>query len=325
LYSIDGEAVAQKRGEGSQAYAGTSNCISMPSPLSDAELAILSMRCIVAEPCSSYDWHSHPFFEFSFVSDDGATIGHPPGMRAVARDTLLLYHANERHGGWSGPRQTPRFWVVHFTMPEEALPLLPRFADADPERRVWKLDEQQAETFRWMLLQMLAERIRPRDLQQSAESSWLRLLLISVHRWIKGDVTGPLPPDVAGPDLVKLWHMVNASVGKPSAYMQQIQTLPNYDSLRHGFKRAFGCSPRRMMLQLRIQHAKNLLLETSLSIKAISDRCGYERQHEFTRVFGQHTGVPPSEWRTMPVDRTGCFAESPRAPRQRPAAQGHRV
>ena len=58
-----------------------------PSPVV-ADLAVLSMRCIAAAPCSTYDWHSHPFFEFSFVSDDNATIGYPPGMRAVGRDTL---------------------------------------------------------------------------------------------------------------------------------------------------------------------------------------------------------------------------------------------
>jgi hypothetical protein len=275
----------------------------------DTEPAILSMRCIAAEPSSSFDWHSHPCFEFSFVSDDDATFGYPPGMRAVRRNTLVLYHANERHGGWSGPRQSPRFWVVHFAISHETLALFPGFADPHPDRRVWRLDDEQAETFRWILLQILAERTNPRDLQQSAESAWLSLLLISVHRWVKGDVSGPLRPDVVRPDLVKLWHLVNASVGSPGEHLQRIQTLPNYDSLRHGFKRAFGCSPRRMILRLRVQRAKRLLLETSLSIKAIADRCGYERQHEFTRVFRQHTGVPPTEWRSLPFDRTGTVGD----------------
>lgn len=262
------------------------------------------MRCLAAVPCSTYDWHSHPFYEFSFVSDDNATIGYPPGMRAVGRDTLLFYHVGESHAGWSGPKQTPRFWVVHFTAPDELFSALPMLSEKDPARRLWTLRPEQAEAFRWMFLQILNERIRGREHQAEAESAWLRLLLISVHRWLKGDAAEVLTPDVVNPELVKLWHLVNASVGQPSGFLEQIRALPNYDSLRHGFKRAFGCSPRDMMLRLRIQHAKNLLLETNLRIKEIADRCGYQRQHEFARAFRQHTGVAPTTWRAQPFVRS---------------------
>ncbi len=274
------------------------------SSVPPAELSVLSMRCIAAEPCSTYDWHSHAFHEFSFVSDDQATIGYPPGMRAVERDTLMLYQAGENHAGWSGPKQNPRFWVVHFAVPPEVLAAFPRFCEPLPERRVWSLKHEQAEAFRWMFLQMLNERIRPRPFQPEAESAWLRLLLISIHRWISEEVSESLTPDVVNPDLVKLWHLVNASVGQPAEYIERIHTLPNYDSLRHGFKRAFGCSPRDMMLRLRMQHAKNLLLESSLSIKEIADRCGYQRQHEFARAFRQHTGASPTAWRAQPFLHT---------------------
>ena len=37
-----------------------------------------------------------------------------------------------------------------------------------------------------MFLQMLNERTRPREFPAEAESAWLRLLLISVHRWVTG-------------------------------------------------------------------------------------------------------------------------------------------
>lgn len=270
-----------------------------------ADLAVLSMRCIAAAPCATYDWHSHPFYEITFVSDDAATIGYPPGMLPVGPDTLLFYHVGERHAGWSGPRQTPRFWVVHFTAPPELLATFPLFGAPDAARRSWTLRTEHAETFRWMFLQMLNERLRPREYQQAAESAWLRLLLISVHRWVSGDPVVSLTPNLVNPELVKLWHLVNASVGQSADYLDRIHALPNYDSLRHGFKRAFGCSPRDMMLRLRIQHAKNLLLESNLSIKEIAARSGYQRQHEFARAFRQHTGSAPTVWRAQPFVRDG--------------------
>lgn len=275
----------------------------VPAPTAN-ELSVLSMRCIAAAPCSTYDWHDHPFFEFSFVSDDHATIGYPPGMRAVDPNTLLFYHVGERHAGWSGPQQTPRFWVVHFTAPDQWIAQFPRFSEVASERRIWALQREQAEAFRWTFLQLLNERTRTRAFQTQAESAWLQLLLISVHRWVSGETTEALTPGSVNPELVKLWHLVNASVGQPAEYLEQIHTLPNYDSLRHGFKRAFGCSPRDMMLRLRIQHAKNLLLETNLSIKEIAHRCGYLRQHEFARAFRHHTGVAPTAWRVQPFSRS---------------------
>ena len=174
-----------------------------PAPVL-ADLAVLSMRCIAATPCSTYDWHTHPFFEFSFVSDDNATIGYPPGIRSVGRDTLLFYHVGETHAGWSGPNQTPRFWVVHFTAPRDVLAAFPKFNEPNPEKRFWTLRPEQTETFRWMFLQMLNERTRPREFQAEAEAAWLRLLLISVHRWVTGDTSESLTPDVVNPELMRL-------------------------------------------------------------------------------------------------------------------------
>lgn len=274
------------------------------------EPVIVSMRCLAAEPGTVYGWHDHPFCEFTFVSDDGATIGYPPGMRAVAPETLVFFRTGERHAGSSGPRQTPRFWVVHFSADPSLLAAsFPRLNEADPERRVWTLRPEQAEVFRWLFLQILTERTRPRTHQAQAESSWLRLLLISVDRWAMGDESEPLTPDSVSPELIKLWHLVNASVGAPADFQRRLHDLPNYDSLRHGFKRAFGCPPREMMLRLRIQHAKNLLLESNLSIKAIADRCGYQRQHEFARAFRKHTGVSPTTWRKDPLPRLSAAAK----------------
>lgn len=266
------------------------------------------MRCIAAAPDSDCEWHSHPFLEFSFVSQDAATIGYPPGLRNVESDTLVLYHPGENHAGWSGPDRNPRFWVVHFTAPPDVLAHFPKFACPAPDQRIWRFKHEQAKSFRWMFLQMLNERIRPRPHQPQAESAWLWLLLISVHRWIADGASEPLSPETASPDVMRLWHLVNASVGQPAEYTAAIHTLPNYDSLRHGFKRAFGCSPREMMLRLRIQHAKDLLLESSLSIKEISARCGYQRQHEFARAFRHHTGTSPTSWRTLPFLRAEAKA-----------------
>lgn len=258
------------------------------------------MRCRVAEPGASYPWHSHPFEEVTLVTDDSSLMGYGAGKRPTHPNTLFFLHRGERHGGWHTPRQTPRYWVVHFSASPACYRMLDRLAKADPERRVWALSRDQVETFKWLFLQVLNEQIQQRSHCVLAESAWLQLLLLSIQRWAAGETITPLTREVANPNLLRLWHLVNACAEDPSDALRQIHGMPHYDSLRHGFRKAFGCSPREMILRLRMQFAKNLLLESGLSIKEIATRAGYARQHEFARTFHKYVGVAPSQWRRNP-------------------------
>lgn len=259
------------------------------------------MRCLVAHPGAGFDWHSHPFDEFTLVTDDDTIIGYPPGKEPMPQNTLLLYHRGEKHGAWCSLRQAPRFWVVHFTVGSEFYEQTDRLNAAKSGDRVWRLTPEQVAGFKWMFLQMLNERLHRRRQSLQAESAWMQLLLLSVDRWAKDESAPSLTPAGISPAVMKLWHLVNASVGKPEEFAREIHLIPNYDSLRHAFRKAFGCSPREMLLSLRIQQAKNMLLETSRSIKEISLCLGYQRQHEFARAFHQQVGVSPTEWRANPI------------------------
>ncbi len=258
------------------------------------------MHCRVAEPGASYPWHDHPFDEFTLVTEDSTLIGYAPGERPTQPNTLLLYHRGERHGAWNPSKQAPRYWVVHFTARAGLYRVADQLAENDPRRRVWQLTEDQVETFKWLFLQILNEQLQQRSHHLLAESAWLRLLLLTVQRWASGEAIPTMTRDEANPDLLNLWHLVNSSVGNPDEALRRIRAIPNYDSLRHAFKTAFGCSPRQMISRLRMQHAKNLLLESGLSVKEIAARCGYARQHEFARAFHEHVGIAPSQWRANP-------------------------
>ena len=262
------------------------------------------MRCLVTEAGASYERHHHTFEEFTLVTDDEALIGYAGHKHLTKPNTLCLYRRGERHGGWCPPGHAHRSWVVHFSATDDFYSQVERLTEADPLKRIWRLSEDQGKNFRWFFLQILNERTKHRERSAMAESAWLRLLLIQVHRWASGETTANLPPAEIQPDVVRLWHLVNSSVAAPEEFLKQIHVMPNYDSLRHSFRKAFGCSPREMMQQLRIQQAKNLLLETSLSVKEISLRVGYLRQHEFTRAFHQQVGAAPTAWRANPIQAT---------------------
>jgi signal transduction histidine kinase/DNA-binding response OmpR family regulator/ligand-binding sensor domain-containing protein len=58
-----------------------------------------------------------------------------------------------------------------------------------------------------------------------------------------------------------------------------------------------GCSPNKFIRLVRLNKAKELLANPSLSIAHIALECGYNDAGYFARVFKQEFGVTPQEWR----------------------------
>ncbi len=70
----------------------------------------------------------------------------------------------------------------------------------------------------------------------------------------------------------------------------------NYASLREDFKSYTGLSPYQYFLQMKINRAKELLLDGGLSVKEISYKLSFENPYYFSRLFKKKTGVAPSHW-----------------------------
>ena len=75
-------------------------------------------------------------------------------------------------------------------------------------------------------------------------------------------------------------------------------------SIRH-FTRAFtlsiGMSPRRYLLKLRIEKARQLLMNLDLPLHEIAMSCGFADQSHFTRAFGAMEKMSPRVWQRMAV------------------------
>jgi LacI family transcriptional regulator len=68
-------------------------------------------------------------------------------------------------------------------------------------------------------------------------------------------------------------------------------------SLEHLFRAELGSTPRQILENIRLQHAKNCLLDSQDKIASISAACGYSDPHNFSKVFKQHTGLSPKRFR----------------------------
>lgn len=66
------------------------------------------------------------------------------------------------------------------------------------------------------------------------------------------------------------------------------------------FDRQLKTTPMQYLIQLRMQMAKQLLLESNLTVTEIAEKCGYTDVYYFSNAFRQHTGVNPSTFRKSP-------------------------
>ena len=63
------------------------------------------------------------------------------------------------------------------------------------------------------------------------------------------------------------------------------------------FKQTTGMAPHQWLLRRRIDRAKSMLRDTTLSLAEIAMECGFCDQGHFSRVFGRMERYSPSAWR----------------------------
>ena len=64
----------------------------------------------------------------------------------------------------------------------------------------------------------------------------------------------------------------------------------------HIFKSAIGKTPLMYITEIRISKAKELLLNTNLTMGEIAELTGFSSQNYFIRVFKKHTGISPKRY-----------------------------
>jgi len=60
---------------------------------------------------------------------------------------------------------------------------------------------------------------------------------------------------------------------------------------------AFGCNFRTLLANYRISMAQNLLVTGNRSIGQIAEDCGFKNQSSFNRIFLEHCGITPGQYR----------------------------
>lgn len=65
--------------------------------------------------------------------------------------------------------------------------------------------------------------------------------------------------------------------------------------LRKMFREQFGCSPKKYIIDLRLEHAKTLLNMESITVSEVCERSGFNDVKYFSALFRKKMGYPPSK------------------------------
>jgi AraC family transcriptional regulator len=78
------------------------------------------------------------------------------------------------------------------------------------------------------------------------------------------------------------------------------------------FRAAMGCSPHQWLTRLRVERAKTILREKSVSLIDIALDCGFSSHSHFSNTFRQIAGVTPSEYRRThgPIMKKRCLSRA---------------
>ena len=98
----------------------------------------------------------------------------------------------------------------------------------------------------------------------------------------------------------KVRELVEANFTNYEFSVEQLCKLifMSHSQLHRKLEALTGCSPNKFIRIIRLNKAKELLANPSLSIATIALDCGYNDPGYFARVFKQELGVTPQEWRT---------------------------
>lgn len=67
------------------------------------------------------------------------------------------------------------------------------------------------------------------------------------------------------------------------------------------FGRYLNCSPKRYFLEMRINRARNLLMQTDMSVTNVAVACGFESSQHFSKVYKTAFGIVPSKQQARAV------------------------
>lgn len=120
-----------------------------------------------------------------------------------------------------------------------------------------------------------------------------RIWFRNVRRIIEGSTAKPIPePLRRARQYIESNFLERLSLDEVARYC-----FISRPHLSNSFSKYFGIPPLAFAIYLRMEHAKDLLRETSLTVTQVAAESGFEDVYYFSKLFRQKTGICASDYR----------------------------
>lgn len=234
-----------------------------------------------------YGWNIGPRtinnFELVLVTAGEGRIAWDDRTFTARAGDFICFVPGVRHRLWVDGAPCMEFYGLHFTpLGGFEPPALPRFVSLSSPHRLQPLFRQLLEDYRdppylykWkqdLLVQQILYEAAVQVHQADCPAEALRIQ--KVVQQIRQDPCRAVSLD----ELCAAAHL------KKSAFLE-------------AFRRVTGASPGQYRMQLRLERARDLLLDTDLPVAQVAAACGFSDPFYFSRCFSRHFSVSPSRWR----------------------------
>ncbi|MFC6230026.1 helix-turn-helix domain-containing protein [Paenibacillus allorhizosphaerae] len=121
---------------------------------------------------------------------------------------------------------------------------------------------------------------------------WLHHFLLLMRPYL------PDEPLLFDPRIVKACDYIQQRLGQPIRLEELAKHVHVSQShFSHLFYKSLGLSPIEYVQKSRIQRAKELLMNSSYTIKEIAEKTGYSEQSQLSRAFRKAEGISPFRYR----------------------------
>ncbi len=189
---------------------------------------------------------------------------------------MLFYPAGATHEEWSDAKAPMESLLLSFSCPlngNDGIMLLP-----DPRERI-------AEILRWLH----EDALTGRNIAGKAHHAYLAAILSEFDRALD---------DPSDARVTQIRRHIREHISEPLSLgaLARVAGLSRYHFVRT-YKQATGLTPMADVRSMRVQHARQLIIGTSMPLKEIAELAGLTDVYSLSRAFRQCLSITPNSLR----------------------------
>jgi AraC-like DNA-binding protein/mannose-6-phosphate isomerase-like protein (cupin superfamily) len=237
--------------------------------------------------------HNHNFLEVIFVSKGSGTSKISGKDYSIKKGDILVYNAKEMHAETSSENDPLENYF--FGVDQIALPGLPKGCLAPRQKSPVIHGEENEGRFAFLFSSLVRESQSGAHLSKEITESLSRTILLLILRILSEGAEQDLKVN-------RLYIRAKSYIDEYYAELGGIHDACNKlhmsnSYLTHLFRAHASTTPLRYLTGKKIELAKALLSTSTLSVHAISCRCGWDDPAYFCKVFKSYEKKTPGEYR----------------------------